>query len=294
MKTRLCLIVFIICFFIVGLFNARAGTLEFDGVPVDITTSDNEDLVVVPGTGGNTQIGDGTGANSYATTNDDLHVTGVLEADEAVYFDSTAEVTGSITASGGVVTNIISTTTGALSLNPASGFGVTGVVSMTASTGNEAAYDLSATINKSTSGNYTGLKLNVTETSAPGSSNKLMDLQVGSSTKFGVLSDGSVKIIDGNQTNGYVLTSDVNGVGTWQAAAGGAGGGANTALSNLSSVAINLGLTPGAADSINLGSSTYEWNALYLGDDAGVYFGQDQNAHLYYDETTDDRLELVG
>ena len=29
---------------------AFAGTLEFDGVPVDITTVDGEDLVIVPGT----------------------------------------------------------------------------------------------------------------------------------------------------------------------------------------------------------------------------------------------------
>jgi|GEM_PF-2197953 len=51
-------------------------------------------------------------------------------------------------------------------------------------------------------------------------------------------------------------------------------------------------LVPSAADALNLGSATAEWNALYLGDDAGVYFGQDQNFLLAYDETTDDKLEL--
>ena len=35
----------------------RAGTLEFDGVPVDLTTSTSEDLVIVPGVGGNTHTG---------------------------------------------------------------------------------------------------------------------------------------------------------------------------------------------------------------------------------------------
>ncbi|MFH1318547.1 MAG: hypothetical protein ABIH71_05985, partial [Candidatus Omnitrophota bacterium] len=54
----------------------------------------------------------------------------------------------------------------------------------------------------------------------------------------------------------------------------------------------NTSLLPGTVDGINLGSATAEWNALYLGDDAGVYFGQDQNFHLYYDEASDDRLEL--
>jgi hypothetical protein len=35
---------------------------------------------------------------------------------------------------------------------------------------------------------------------------------------------GSIKMVDGNQAAGKVLTSDANGVGTWQAAAGGMGG----------------------------------------------------------------------
>ena len=34
---------------------------------------------------------------------------------------------------------------------------------------------------------------------------------------------GNIKMVDGNQAAGYVLTSDANGVGTWQATAGGGG-----------------------------------------------------------------------
>src|SRR3989338_4253031 len=63
----------------------EAGTLHFDGVPVDITTTDGEDLVIVPGVGGNTQIGDLLGINSFATSNDDLHITGILEVDGIFY-----------------------------------------------------------------------------------------------------------------------------------------------------------------------------------------------------------------
>ena len=63
-----------------------AGTLEFDGVPVDITTVDKEDLVIVPGTGGHTQIGTGT-SDTNATTNNDLYVSGILESDGAFYAD---------------------------------------------------------------------------------------------------------------------------------------------------------------------------------------------------------------
>ncbi len=35
---------------------------------------------------------------------------------------------------------------------------------------------------------------------------------------------GNIKMVDGNQAAGYILTSDANGVGTWQAASGGIGG----------------------------------------------------------------------
>ncbi len=67
--------------------EAIAGTLEFDGVPVDITTTDGEDLLIVPGTGGNVQIGDAIGTNTNAASNDDLYVTGILEVDGASYLD---------------------------------------------------------------------------------------------------------------------------------------------------------------------------------------------------------------
>jgi hypothetical protein len=50
---------------------------------------------------------------------------------------------------------------------------------------------------------------------------------------------------------------------------------------------------PTIADNYNLGSTSAEWNAFYLGDDAGTYFGQDQDWSFLYDESTDDRLELT-
>src|SRR5688572_475976 len=69
-----------------------AGTLEFDGVPVDITTSDGENLTLVPGTGGYIQIGDKLGSVTHADSNDDLYITGILEVDEDAYFDSVLSV----------------------------------------------------------------------------------------------------------------------------------------------------------------------------------------------------------
>ena len=83
---KLSTVVLALASFIYGAAPVLAGTLEFDGVPVDITTTDNEDLVIVPGTGGNTQIGTGT-ANTNATANNDLYVSGVLEADGVFYAD---------------------------------------------------------------------------------------------------------------------------------------------------------------------------------------------------------------
>jgi hypothetical protein len=49
--------------------------------------------------------------------------------------------------------------------------------------------------------------------------------------------------------------------GTWAAPSG---SGANTALSNLASVAINTSLLPGASGTIDLGSATFAWNNAYL------------------------------
>jgi hypothetical protein len=169
------LLVFIFIILSIGgiAYIARAGTLEFNGVPVDITTESGEDLVIVPGTGGNVQIGDGGGTNSNATANDDLHVTGMIEADGASYFDSNATVADTLTASP-----IVSSGEN-LVLNPASGYKLTSTVTRNAATEDESCFDLSATVNKETSGNYTMLKLNVTETSAPGIADKLIDLQVG-------------------------------------------------------------------------------------------------------------------
>ncbi|HSX53226.1 MAG TPA: hypothetical protein VLF90_02570 [Patescibacteria group bacterium] len=51
---------------------------------------------------------------------------------------------------------------------------------------------------------------------------------------------------------------------------GGGGGGANTALSNLSAVAINTSLIPGSATGINLGSGSLPFSHLYLAGDSST------------------------
>ncbi|TSC93169.1 MAG: hypothetical protein CEN89_179, partial [Candidatus Berkelbacteria bacterium Licking1014_7] len=100
--------------------------------------------------------------------------------------------TGALTLAGSAAT--IASSGANLGLAPASGYGVTGAVTLNTATGDEVAYSLATTINKATSGNYTGIKLNVTETSAPGIADKLIDLQVAGVSKFFVDNAGAVRI----------------------------------------------------------------------------------------------------
>jgi len=59
-----------------------------------------------------------------------------------------------------------------------------------------------------------------------------------------------------------------------------------------------LGLTatnlyPITAEGLSLGSATNEFEELFLGDDAGIQFGLDQDWSLVFDQATDTRLELT-
>ncbi|MFH0855786.1 MAG: hypothetical protein V1869_04695, partial [Candidatus Omnitrophota bacterium] len=180
-----------------------AGQLKFDGVPVDITTTDNEDLVIAPGSGGKTQIGVGAGTDHHARTQNDLFITGILESSGATYLDSLLTVAGALTANGNVTLGDSASDT--ITTN--------GVFSVTknASTGDEVAYNFGATINKAVSGNYTGLKLDVTETSAPGLADKLLDLQVGGASRL--------QVYNGDASANYGLLS--LGSGAWDGSTSG-------------------------------------------------------------------------
>lgn len=71
------------------------GDLIFSGGGEINTTAPNN-IFLVPGTGGITQVG--AGSTSHAlTTNDDLFVAGKLEVDGAVFFDSASTIAGSMT-----------------------------------------------------------------------------------------------------------------------------------------------------------------------------------------------------
>ncbi|HEX9779979.1 MAG TPA: hypothetical protein VGB20_02050, partial [bacterium] len=78
-----------------GPAQASAGQLLFEDVPVDITTGSNEDLVITPGEGGVTQIGDIPDLNrDIADSNDDLFITGNLETEGDGLFENVLTVNG--------------------------------------------------------------------------------------------------------------------------------------------------------------------------------------------------------
>src|SRR3989344_8458036 len=85
-------------------------------------------------------------------------------------------------------------------------------------------------------------------------------------TTTGIITGGTLKVgsaftfptSDGS--GGQVLTTDGSGNVTWSYA----GSGANTALSNLSSVAINAALIPGLPGTLDIGSATLPWANIYF------------------------------
>jgi hypothetical protein len=72
-------------------------------------------------------------------------------------------------------------------------------------TGDEVAFTITPTINKLTSGNYTGLLIDVTETAAPGTDNRLIDLKVGGSTVMQVSNTGGL-LVAGSTFHAGTLT----------------------------------------------------------------------------------------
>jgi hypothetical protein len=65
--------------------------------------------------------------------------------------------------------------------------------SLAAATGNEVAARIDYTVNKSSSGNDTGLLISMTDTASPGTS-LLIDAQVGGASKFSVSNTGALKV----------------------------------------------------------------------------------------------------
>lgn len=98
------------------------------------------------------------------------------------------------------------------------------------------------------------------------------------------VSDGGAVLFQ-NQTNSTTAFQIQNAAGS-------------TTLLNIdtSNSEVELGgkLLPNSAGTIDIGSTTLEFNDIFVGDNNGLTLGLDQDAELAYDETTDDRVELTG
>jgi cytoskeletal protein CcmA (bactofilin family) len=119
--------------------------------------------------------------------------------------------------------------------------------------------------------------------------NRRGDIEIFNSTSggditFGLVGTGKVGIGDSDPASLFTVGAgdlfQVNSSGAIVAAVG------------ISGVSGNI--TPEAAGTRDLGSTTLEFDELFVADDGGIKFGLDQDADLAYDETTDDRVELTG
>lgn len=97
----------------------------------------------------------------------------------------------------------------------------------------------------------------------------------------------TVNYVDGSYVNKYWV---LNHLGNLPAS------GANTALSNLASVAINLALLPGTDNSIALGSTSKEWSDGFFGNGAVINFanGDATITHSTNTLTTPNRFLITG
>jgi hypothetical protein len=156
-------------------------------------------------------LSDGTAANPAVRFNDGSGV--YQSADSQVAVGIAGSVQAAFFTSGGV-----RATPSGNAANPAFAFGsgpncglfVTGNTQMGVSTnstqtalitglmnnatGDQVGWDMAVTVNKATSGNYTALRMFATETSAPGTDDRLLDLGIASvGSKMSVGNDGCIR-----------------------------------------------------------------------------------------------------
>lgn len=81
------------------------------------------------------------------------------------------------------------------------------VNTLDAATGNDVGIRADVVVNKATSGNYSAFVVDATETSAPGTDDRLLDLQVGGTSKFRVSNGGAASSVDGGSTLGAAATT---------------------------------------------------------------------------------------
>lgn len=98
----------------------------------------------------------------------------------------------------------------------------------TITSGKSTSFEINPTINQSGTAGYTGLQVNVIETSTGSGAKTLADFMVNGVSRLKVSNTGQLTIADGTQAAGRILTSDASGNASWQInTAGPAGPAAN-------------------------------------------------------------------
>jgi hypothetical protein len=83
---------------------------------------------------------------------------------------------------------------------------VSATTTMQAATGNEVAYQFNYTTNKATSGNDTGVLINMTDSASPGTSN-ILDVQLGGTSQFRVANNGIVATTQLTASGGVAIAA---------------------------------------------------------------------------------------
>jgi uncharacterized protein YqgQ len=178
--------------------------------------SDNQAVVNVPWVDNDTTytVGDGGLTEINFTSADNTKLDGIEASADVTDATNVAaagalmdsEVTNLADVKAFDTTDYATSAQGTLATNALPNTGGTLTGSLVAATGNEVALTLNYTTNKATSGNDTGLKLNLTDTASPGTS-LLIDAQTGGTSMFQVSSTGAV-LADGDVTAFSTTTSD--------------------------------------------------------------------------------------
>jgi hypothetical protein len=76
--------------------------------------------------------------------------------------------------------------------------------------------------------------------------------------------------LDTTNDKAYICLDSTNGSAVWKEISPTAGSGADTALSNLASVAINAALIPGTAGALDIGSTAKPWADVWMAGTSGT------------------------
>ena len=90
---------------------------------------------------------------------------------------------------------------------------------------------------------------------------------------------------DADPVAAYISSGEIDGVVI---------GGESAAAATFTTVTVNTSLLPDAAGGADIGSTGAEFGDVYIADDKKIYFGNDQDASIEYDEDGSDQLRIAA